>query len=173
MGQISETPIKRLKILWEEGLDENTREIVTQGLLREYLGILIEVIQHGELAIPSHAYSESRDQVNCEILLESLFLKIDPLFLVLLYTDIFAPRFNFLFGQAWGSYGAVCSVARLQNDPVSIRKEAIHEVGHVLGLKHCKLPCVMTFSNSYAEALLKEEFLCDRCGEQLRKKHSF
>ena len=47
-------------------------------------------------------------------------------------------------------------------------KEAIHEVGHMMGLGHCnKRPCVMSFSNTVGEVDQKTKYLCDMCKVQI------
>ncbi|MFX0113932.1 MAG: peptidase [Candidatus Hodarchaeota archaeon] len=83
--------------------------------------------------------------------------------------DLFAPQMNWIFGQAKRGIGAVLSIVRLENDLDFIVKEAIHELGHVFGLNHCQLPCVMTFSNSVAEAHQKSSRLCCYCQDILKK----
>jgi archaemetzincin len=83
--------------------------------------------------------------------------------------DLFAPQMNWIFGQAKRGIGAVLSIVRLENDLDFIVKEAIHELGHVLGLSHCQLPCVMAFSNSVAEAHQKSSRLCSYCQDLLKK----
>jgi pyruvate-formate lyase-activating enzyme len=45
-----------------------------------------------------------------------------------------------------------------------VLKEAIHELAHVFGLHHCDdWHCVMSFSNSLADADLKGHNFCSRC----------
>src|SRR3989304_4955562 len=47
-------------------------------------------------------------------------------------------------------------------------KEAIHEVGHTLGLRHCpRSSCVMHFSNSIFDTDKKQALLCDECSLQV------
>jgi archaemetzincin len=43
-------------------------------------------------------------------------------------------------------------------------KEAVHELGHSLGLQHCpRSLCVMHFSNSIFDTDKKQSFFCDQC----------
>ncbi|MEJ2253213.1 MAG: archaemetzincin family Zn-dependent metalloprotease [Nitrospirota bacterium] len=93
--------------------------------------------------------------------------------------DLYAAGLNFVFGQADVRSGAaVISLARLRpefyGEPheeglfrLRALKEAVHEVGHTLGLGHCKSPrCVMHFSNSLADTDRKGEGFCPRCRKE-------
>ncbi|MEM3703412.1 MAG: archaemetzincin family Zn-dependent metalloprotease [Candidatus Bathyarchaeia archaeon] len=89
--------------------------------------------------------------------------------------DIFVPGLNFVFGEAeCPGKVALISLWRLRpefyNAPQNFElfverstKEAVHELGHTLGLKHCTNPfCVMYFSNSIFETDRKNLF-CKGC----------
>jgi archaemetzincin len=90
--------------------------------------------------------------------------------------DIFVPELNFVFGEA-GSPGKVAlislwrlkpefygDVANLELQVKRALKEAVHEIGHTLGLKHCpRSSCVMHFSNSIFDTDRKQSLFCDDC----------
>jgi archaemetzincin len=93
--------------------------------------------------------------------------------------DIFSRYLNFVFGVAdlpknksFGS--AIISVTRLRESfyrkpenvalfEQRILKEAIHELGHTFGLKHCEKLCVMRFSNSLGDTDRKPHDFCEMC----------
>ena len=96
--------------------------------------------------------------------------------------DLTAPGLNFVFGLADpAARCAVISLARLYpefygqpRDPRRFKaravKEAVHELGHLLGLGHCPDPaCVMAFSNSLADTDRKGPGFCAPCRERLGK----
>ena len=96
--------------------------------------------------------------------------------------DLTAPGLNFVFGLADpGGRAAVISLARLYpefygqpRDPRLFKAravtEAVHELGHLMGLDHCPNPaCVMAFSNSLADTDRKGPGFCRACREKSGK----
>jgi archaemetzincin len=96
--------------------------------------------------------------------------------------DLFAPVLTFVFGEAQlGGPAAVLSTHRLRNElyglPPSevllierVTKEAIHEIGHTMGILHCPdYSCAMHFSNSIDAIDIKYAALCRMCTERLRE----
>ena len=90
--------------------------------------------------------------------------------------DIFVPELNFVFGEAVCSgKAALISLWRLKpefyGDSPNLElfsartlKEAVHELGHTLGLRHCsRSTCVMHFSNSIFDTDKKQNLFCDQC----------
>ena len=94
--------------------------------------------------------------------------------------DGYVPGLNFVFGLA-DPISRVASVylKRLYKLPNLVdetfihrlRKEVIHEIGHVFGLGHCRDPrCVMSFSNSIFEVDYKTDLFCSKCLDALSKR---
>jgi archaemetzincin len=90
--------------------------------------------------------------------------------------DIFVPELNFVFGEAeCPGKATLISLWRLRPEfhgkapnmdlfLERITKEAVHELGHALGLRHCANPfCVMYFSNSIFETDRKQSLFCTKC----------
>ena len=93
--------------------------------------------------------------------------------------DLYVPGMNFVFGEEAHLPGrtAIISTYRLKGHtsygeaellPVRVVKEGMHELGHTLGLTHCKDPlCVMCFSNSLVDTDRKKEDYCEICSNKL------
>lgn len=90
--------------------------------------------------------------------------------------DLFLPVLTFLFGQAQvNNRVSVFSTFRLHNEfyglPQSNEllytralKEAVHELGHTFGLRHCLNPgCTMNASTYVEDIDLKEAYFCSDC----------
>ena len=94
--------------------------------------------------------------------------------------DLFIPIFTFVFGLAKlnGDTGIV-SAHRLRSEFYGLPpdedllisrviKEVIHELGHLLNLRHCSdFRCVMTSSNSADDLDIKGERFCVTCFNKL------
>lgn len=114
------------------------------------------------------AYNAERKQYDAATLLENLTrVKSAEIALWLVDKDMYYGKMNYVFGYAAANYGAVLSVFRLDGADLVV-KEAVHETGHTLGLHHCNNRCVMQYSNSFEEAVIKPLRLCDSCKEVLR-----
>lgn len=117
------------------------------------------------------AFNPLREQYNASQLLKYLILRSRiygaTLALWVVSADLYVKGMNFVFGLAHPGNAAVLSTHRLDSLDL-VAKEAIHEMGHVLGLQHCTNACVMQFSNSVYEAKAKPAGLCERCRGLLR-----
>jgi len=126
----------------------------------------LRVVLGEELEPPESARDEERNQYDASILLDLLSKRRKAdLVLWIVDCDIFIIGMNFVFGVAY-EREAVLSTYRLPSLEM-IAKEAIHEVGHLLGLDHCSNNCVMRFSNTFAEAMIKPSELCEACRRKI------
>jgi archaemetzincin len=160
----------RLRLLTE--LDAAELSEAVAGKLREVYGLDVEIM-HYKHPRAEDAYVAGRRQYNAAAFLELLDVEND-LTLLITERDLFFPGLNFVFGYAPGAKGVV-SVHRLRQGVSHtvyldrVVKEAVHEVGHMLGLRHCSTPrCVMNFSNSVSEVDKKSDQLCQSCLKKVR-----
>jgi archaemetzincin len=88
--------------------------------------------------------------------------------------DLYADGLNFVLGMA-ESHGrtAVISLCRLglgadrETRRMRTLKEAVHELGHTLGLAHCPDAGCMHFSNALVDTDRKGHRLCAVCERKL------
>jgi archaemetzincin len=120
--------------------------------------------------LPAGAYAAARGQYRAESLLALVSGYGARHLLAITHRDLFAGSLNFVFGIASPRGACLVSTARLLAgaDEALVRarllKEAVHELGHTLGLEHCADPgCVMHFSNSLADTDRKGDAWCSRC----------
>lgn len=166
-----------------EGIDEGLLEQLSAAL-KGLLGL--EVTRGAALPVPD-AYDRGRGQFRSGAFLAALEgagARGEPrLVLGVTDLDLFVPELNFVFGQAEPKGGmAVISVARLgaehyggEPDPGLLLgrmlKEAVHELGHLLGLGHCaRSGCVMFFSSSITDTDGKGPGFCPDCGLRIRSR---
>ena len=99
--------------------------------------------------------------------------------------DLYKTSHRFVFGDADDANGiAVVSLHRLRSEfygePADanllfqrLLKEAIHELGHAFGLKHCyNARCAMYYSNSIFETDNKAPNFCEVCDRRLARARS-
>ena len=103
--------------------------------------------------------------------------------LILTSLDLYVPALTYIFGEAQlGGKHAIISACRLHEEFYSglsnenllierIIKEALHELGHNFGLKHCNdWDCVMHSSPGIEEVDIKGKFYCRECRKVLPLK---
>jgi len=101
--------------------------------------------------------------------------------LVITDYDLYKTSHQFVFGDASEEQRlAIVSLYRLRSEFYGERpdanvlfqrtlKESVHDLGHVLGLKHCyNARCAMYFSNSIFDTDNKLSHFCDVCEKRVR-----
>jgi len=131
-------------------------------------------------------------------LTEKLTLKnIQDISLAILNIDIFVSALNFVFGLAI-NFPRICLISTARLNPLFYTRrsigpvgksrgtyltkedkkifnertltEAVHEIGHTLGLDHCTSDkCVMFFSNTLLDTDKKSYNFCTNCLTSLKK----
>jgi archaemetzincin len=148
----------------------------------EEIGIVANEREY--IKIPQQAFSLTRKQFNAGIIMKFISgLGKSEISLGITKEDIYFGDLNFVFGIASPTaLSCVVSLCRLdpefygfpQDDELyysRVKKEVIHEIGHVLGLLHCEKPtCVMSFSNSIYDVDRKTKFFCENCSKLIRGK---
>ncbi len=153
---------------------------VERGLTKTYPDTTGSIIKE-PLPLPVHAFDKKRRQYNSTVILNEVrayaanrrdFHRV----LGVVDVDIFMSDLNYVFGEAYapGDAGLI-SLWRLKPEfykdkpnmelyLLRAQKEAIHEVGHTLGVRHCRRSnCVMHFSSSIFDTDKKQNLLCDEC----------
>ena len=131
-------------------------------------------------ARPDYAFNKDRNQYHSTAILRRLDAvrgrdRASPV-LGVVDVDLFVPDQPFVLGEAdRDARAALLSVYRLKGTPDGrpvpperllhrARAEAVHEMGHLLGLSHCNdFRCAMFLSHSAADADRKGAGLCAQC----------
>jgi archaemetzincin len=124
---------------------------------------------------PAFAYDNKRNQFYSTLLVKTL-AGLPERTLGITAVDLFVPVLSFVFGEAQlGGTAALVSVCRLQQEFYGLPpdeamlgdrllKEAVHELGHTFGLRHCEnWQCAMSSSHAVEKIDTKTAELCSTC----------
>jgi archaemetzincin len=178
---LEETPNSCSNLAFEvfaHGIDSESAEVVVETL-RFFKPRKIEVRALKE--VPETSYNLIRHQYNGFLVakwLDTLRTAKDSVVLGVLNVDAYVDPLNFIFGLALPELNlATVYVARLKINATKsgfiarIKKEVVHEVGHVFGLRHCRnKSCVMSFSNSLADVDRKDFRMCSTHYAELKNR---
>lgn len=135
--------------------------------------------------IPARSYNRFRGQFNSSLILQQIKKQVKreecPVVLALTNVDLYVEGLNFVFGEA-DPVDKICIISthRLRQEfygdkpnqklfEKRVLTEAVHEIGHLLNLKHCSNPnCVMFFSNSILDTDRKGFLFCNECKSKLK-----
>lgn len=147
--------------------------------------ISIIIIQE-QIQLEDSEYNSKEEQYKADQILNRL-IKLNKnkhyfRLLGVMDNDIYTKNYKFIFGiTRLYSNVALISITRLREKfyeklgstcrkpknkkifDLRVLKEAIHELGHTFGLKHCSNFCVMLFSNCLADTDKKPAKYCPSC----------
>ncbi len=159
-------------------LDENSR--AHSDWLGQTLSKKMNFRLHSGIVsrLPEEAHNTKSNQYYAVPILSKLELlkgSEDELILAVTEEDLYIPSQNFVFGQA-NSVGRTAIVSSLRLRPeyyglpenINLTRErifsvALHQVGHLLGLKNCTGECVMVAVTTVNELDRRPEGFCHNC----------
>ncbi len=154
------------------------------GGIENTLGVKTRIMEG--LVVPKESYNALRRQHDAEKMIDLLcknqvaqFIDRDLPALFITDADMYTDRMNFAFAVEDPVYSvSIVSLARLRTEFYGqginlyllgerTAKEAIHTLGHQLGLEHCfRHNCVMSSSPSAGDVDKKQKIMCRDCEER-------
>jgi len=160
-------------------VDRNVIEVLKNDLGKVFNR---QVLVGKAMPEPHDTFNKKRNQYLSTVILSAIMEQKDytayEKILGIVDHDLYVPELNFVFGEA-SRIAAIISLSHLRQQfyhlPENrslfhqrILTEAVHELGHTFGLRHCENPrCVMFFSNSLTDTDRKGPEFCPRCKNKL------
>jgi archaemetzincin len=173
--------VRPIVIVSDQGVEEIALQSIEMGLVAQ---LELEPRRQGMFPVVATAFLATRSQYDSAWILESLARDTaeETLTLGVTNRDLCLPMLSFVFGHAQlRGRVALMSLARLRQefyslapDPMLLEaraaKEALHEVGHALGLVHCpRRSCVMSLATDVEQVDAKQAAFCRTCRALLRE----
>lgn len=158
----------------------------TISAIKNFISVITDMdVRIGEkMEVPRYAYDNRRDQYRAQNILDKLAYKHSggDFIIGLLDVDLYKRGRDFIYGSSNLINGvSIISILRLKesfysrDDDVKIfRKrvltEAVHEIGHLLGLLNCRnRSCVMHEPVKIEDIDTKEYEFCGECSKTLER----